>query len=73
MVAFQDIGASGSTSLVAVAPGIAEALVNTALGLGAAIPALMGYNYFASRIRDFRSQMTDFTLEFLNLAERNFL
>ncbi len=73
MVAFQDIGASGSTSLVAVAPGIAEALVNTALGLAAAIPALMGYNYFASRIRDFRSQMTDFTLEFLNLAERNFL
>jgi biopolymer transport protein TolQ len=73
MVAFQDIGASGSTSLVAVAPGIAEALVNTALGLGAAIPALMGYNYFANRIREFRSQMTDFTLEFLNLAERNFL
>ncbi len=73
MVAFQDIGASGSTSLVAVAPGIAEALVNTALGLAAAIPALMGYNYFARRIRDFRSQMTDFTLEFLNLAERNFL
>jgi biopolymer transport protein TolQ len=73
MVAFQDIGASGSTSLVAVAPGIAEALVNTALGLGAAIPALMGYNYFAHRIRDFRTQMTDFTLEFLNLAERNFL
>ncbi len=73
MVAFQDIGASGSTSLVAVAPGIAEALVNTALGLGAAIPALMGYNYFANRIREFRTQMTDFTLEFLNLAERNFL
>lgn len=73
MVAFQDIGTSGSTSLVAVAPGIAEALVNTALGLGAAIPALMGYNYFANQIRDFRSQMTDFTLEFLNLAERNFL
>lgn len=73
MVAFQDIGTSGSTSLVAVAPGIAEALVNTALGLGAAIPALMGYNYFANRIREFRSRMTDFTLEFLNLAERNFL
>jgi biopolymer transport protein TolQ len=72
MVAFRDIGITGSTSLVAVAPGIAEALVNTALGLAAAIPALMGYNYFSNRIREFRSQMTDFTLEFLNLSERNF-
>ncbi|MEJ2084620.1 MAG: MotA/TolQ/ExbB proton channel family protein [Acidobacteriota bacterium] len=72
MVAFQDIGASGSTSLVAVAPGIAEALINTALGLGAAIPALVGYNYFAHRLRQARSELSDFTLEFMNLAERNF-
>ena len=72
MVAFQDIGASGSTSLVAVAPGIAEALINTALGLGAAIPALIGYNYFAHRLRQARSDLSDFTLEFMNLAERNF-
>ncbi|MEE8277950.1 MAG: MotA/TolQ/ExbB proton channel family protein [Thermoanaerobaculia bacterium] len=72
MVAFQDIGVSGSTSLVAVAPGIAEALVNTALGLAAAIPALVGYNYFANRIRQFRAQMSDFTLEFINLAEKIF-
>ncbi len=72
MVAFQDIGLSGSTSLVAVAPGIAEALVNTALGLVAAIPALVGYNYFANRIRQFRAEMSDFTLEFLNLAEKIF-
>ena len=72
MVAFQDIGLSGSTSLVAVAPGIAEALINTALGLVAAIPALMGYNFFANRIRQFRGEMEDFILEFLNLAERNF-
>ena len=72
MVAFQDIGVSGSTSLVAVAPGIAEALVNTALGLVAAIPALMGYNYFSNRVRGFRSEMEDFVLEMINLAERNF-
>jgi biopolymer transport protein TolQ len=72
MVAFQDIGVSGSTSLVAVAPGIAEALINTALGLVAAIPALLAYNYFAARLRHFRAELDDFTLEFLNLAERNF-
>jgi len=72
MVAFQDIGVSGSTSLVAVAPGIAEALINTALGLGAAIPALMGYNFFSSRLRVFRAEMEDFVLEMINLAERNF-
>ena len=72
MVAFQDIGVSGSTSLVAVAPGIAEALINTALGLGAAIPALMGYNYFSNRVRAFRAEMEDFVLEMINLAERNF-
>ena len=72
MVAFQDIGVTGSTSLVAVAPGIAEALINTALGLVAAIPALLAYNYFASRLRQFRAELDDFTLEFMNLAERNF-
>ncbi len=72
MVAFQDIGVSGSTSLVAVAPGIAEALINTALGLWAAIPALMGYNFFSNRVRAFRAEMEDFVLEMINLAERNF-
>ncbi len=72
MVAFQDIGVTGSTSLVAVAPGIAEALINTALGLVAAIPALVGYNYYAARLKTVRADLDDFTLEFLNLAERNF-
>lgn len=72
MVAFQDIGVTGSTSLVAVAPGIAGALINTAAGLAAAIPALLGYNYFTGRIRDWRAELDDFVLEFLNLAERNF-
>jgi biopolymer transport protein TolQ len=72
MGAFSDIGASGSTSLVTVAPGIAEALVNTAAGLAAAIPALVGYNYFANRTRRLRARMDDFVLELINLAERNF-
>ncbi|HEX5759282.1 MAG TPA: MotA/TolQ/ExbB proton channel family protein [Thermoanaerobaculia bacterium] len=72
MVAFRDIGMTGSTSLVAVAPGIAEALINTAAGLAAAIPALVGYNYFAARIRGLRARMEDFVQEFINMAERNF-
>ena len=72
IVAFTDIGATGSTSIVAVAPGIADALVNTAAGLGAAVPALVGYNYFGARLRGLRTEMEDFILEFLNLTERNF-
>lgn len=72
MRAFNDIGLQGSTSIVAVAPGIAEALINTAAGLGAAIPALIAYNYFSQHARALRGRMEDFVLEFLNLAERNF-
>ncbi len=72
MIAFRDIGVTGSTSLATVAPGIAEALINTAAGLAAAIPALIGFNYFANRIRYMRVEMEDFLLEFINLAERNF-
>jgi biopolymer transport protein TolQ len=72
MRAFEDIGRTGSTSLVAVAPGIAEALINTAAGLGAAIPALVAYNFLSGRFKRLRQQMDDFALEFLNLAERNF-
>lgn len=72
MVAFQEIGLTGSTSIETVAPGIAEALVNTAAGLAAAIPALLGYNHFAARLRQVRGRMEDFVLELVNLAERNF-
>jgi biopolymer transport protein TolQ len=72
MIAFGDIGATGTASIVAVAPGIAEALVNTAAGLVAAIPALIGYNVVAGRLRQYRTQLEDFALEFINLAERNF-
>ncbi len=72
MIAFTDISRTGSASIVAVAPGIAEALVNTAAGLGAAVPALIFYNYFSFKIRGYRRDMEDFILTFLNLAERLF-
>lgn len=72
MDAFATIGETGSTSIVAVAPGISEALINTAAGLFAAIPALMAYNYFLQRLRSARGEMEEFSLEFLNLTERNF-
>jgi biopolymer transport protein TolQ len=72
MTAFEAIGATGSTNLAVVAPGIAEALVNTAAGLFAAIPAVYFYNAFTYRVKMFAAQMEDFSLEFLNLAERNF-
>jgi len=72
MQSFRAIGYSGSTSIAAVAPGISEALVNTAAGLAAAIPALIFYNYFMGKVRQQRAGMDDFALEFFNLAERNF-
>ncbi len=72
MVAFQRIGATGSTNLAVVAPGISEALIATAAGLFAAIPAVYFYNHFTQRVKAFASDMDDFSLEFLNIAERNF-
>jgi biopolymer transport protein TolQ len=70
--AFGAIGQAGSSSLRAVAPGISEALIATAFGLAAAIPAAVFYNYFGHIIREFGARMEDFSLEFLNLAERSF-
>ncbi|MGE3520267.1 MAG: MotA/TolQ/ExbB proton channel family protein [Vicinamibacterales bacterium] len=72
MMSFQMIGETGSTSLAAVGPGIAEALVATAAGLVAAVPAVVAYNHFSNQVRLFASQMDDFAMEFLNIAERNF-
>jgi biopolymer transport protein TolQ len=72
MVAFEDIGRIGSTSLAVVAPGISEALITTAMGLFAAIPAAVFFNFFSSRIKVLSSMMDDFALEFLNIVERNF-
>ncbi len=72
MTAFDRIGRMGSTNLGVVAPGIAAALIATAAGLFAAIPAVYFYNHFAQRVKLFASEMDDFSLEFLNIAERNF-
>jgi biopolymer transport protein TolQ len=72
MTAFQGIGATGSTNLGVVAPGIAEALIATAAGLFAAIPAVYFYNQLTGRVKLLASEMDDFSLEFLNISERNF-
>lgn len=69
--AFQNLG-GGSTSLNSVGPGIAEALIATAAGLFAAIPAAMAYNHFNHILKAMGSDMDDFGLEFLNLIERSF-
>lgn len=68
--AFHGLGDAGAATLRAVAPGISEALITTAAGLLAAIPAVIAYNLFTSRMREFGSRMDDFTLELLNLIER---
>jgi biopolymer transport protein TolQ len=70
--AFQGLGNAGSASLRAVAPGISEALITTALGLVAAIPAAIAYNWFSGNIKEFGTRMEDFALEFLNMTERNY-
>ena len=70
--AFEEIARTGSTNLGAVAPGIAEALVTTAAGLAAAIPAVYFYNSLSNRVKLFASEMDDFAMEFLNISERNF-
>jgi biopolymer transport protein TolQ len=72
MDAFGDIGRMGSANLAVVAPGISEALITTAMGLLAAIPAAVFYNFYSSRIRVLTSMMDDFALEFLNIVERHF-
>jgi biopolymer transport protein TolQ len=70
--AFQDLGSMGSTSLRAVGPGISEALITTAVGLAAAIPAAIFYNVFGHAIREIGAKMDDFANEFMNMAERSF-
>ena len=72
MDSFQRIGVAGSSSLGVVAPGIAHALIATAAGLFAAIPAVYFYNHFTSKVKTYASEMDDFALEFLNISERNF-
>jgi biopolymer transport protein TolQ len=72
MSSFLSISAVGSSSLQTVGPGIAEALIATAAGLFAAIPAVFFYNHFTNRVKHFSNEMDDFALEFLNISERNF-
>ena len=63
-------GGQGVPTLQAVAPGIAEALVATAIGLAAAIPAVIAYNYFISRVKRIDIDMENFSSEFLNIVDR---
>jgi len=72
LLSFETIGQMGSASLAVVGPGIAEALVATAAGLFVAIPAAFFYNHLTNRVKLFASEMDDFAMEFLNIAERNF-
>lgn len=73
MNSFMSIGANKSASLDVVAPGIAEALIATAIGLVAAIPAVMAYNYFVRRIRVLESELETFSKDYLNIVRRHFL
>lgn len=73
MNAFQNIGLKGGASLAVVAPGIAEALIATAVGLFCAIPAVMGYNFYNHKVRALRTQMENFAGDFLNIVKRNFM
>jgi biopolymer transport protein TolQ len=73
MASFHDIGQRGSASLAVVAPGISEALVATAAGLAVAIPAVIFYNYFSSKLDIVDGQLSNFSTDFLNLVERDLL
>jgi biopolymer transport protein TolQ len=73
MNAFQGLSMVQSTSLQAVAPGIAEALVATAVGLAAAIPAVMAYNHFRRQVRLLAADLEHFAVEFLHLTRHHFL
>jgi biopolymer transport protein TolQ len=69
--AFHGLGTAGAATLRAVAPGISEALITTAAGLGAAIPAVIAYNLIGASIREFAARSDDFALEVLNAVEHS--
>jgi biopolymer transport protein TolQ len=73
MISFMQITASGSAGMEVVSQGISEALIATAIGLMAAIPAVIAYNYFLRRIRVLSSEMENFSSDFLNIVKRHFL
>lgn len=72
MSAFHGLGQQGSVSLRAVGPGISEALLATAVGLGSAIPAAIAYNHFGHVVKEIGARMDDFSLEFMNMTEKAF-
>lgn len=72
MRSFAKIGATGSASLAVVAPGLSEALIATAVGLIAAIPATVGFNHFLTRLKKRELELNNFASDFLNIAKRNF-
>lgn len=71
MASFQQIGSSGSANLAVVAPGISEALIATAAGIGAAIPAAIFYNYFLNQIKRVALDIDGFNQDFLNIVRRS--
>ncbi len=73
MNAFRGLSTAQTSSIQAVAPGISEALIATAVGLAAAIPAVVAYNHFNREVRVLHADMENFSAEFLNIAERHFL
>ncbi len=73
MKSFIGIKESGSAGLNVVAPGIAEALIATAVGLAAAIPAVIAYNYFLAKLRSIETEVDNFSNDFLNIIKRHFL
>ena len=73
MNAFRGLSTAQSSSIQAVAPGISEALIATAVGLAAAIPAVVAFNHFNREVRVQHADMDNFSSEFLNIAERHFL
>ncbi len=73
MNSFQSIGASGAANLAVVAPGISEALITTAMGIAAAIPAVIAYNHFAGAIRRVSVDMESFSQDFMNIIQRSVL
>ncbi|HEX8087857.1 MAG TPA: MotA/TolQ/ExbB proton channel family protein [Blastocatellia bacterium] len=73
IIAFQGLSTASGTSIQAVAPGIAEALIATAAGIAAAVPAAIFYNYFLNRIKSLTATMDRFSLELLNLVERHYI
>jgi biopolymer transport protein TolQ len=73
MDTFRGIGMRGSATLAVVAPGISEALIATAAGLAAAIPAVIFYNYYLNRIKAMTVEMDSFATEILNIVERHYI